>query len=220
MPSLVELLEPVIDATIQRLNAKVFPPDPIAGPHFSRIVSVMSSAYKRHGYILERAILEQLKTRAGLTVWTDEEFQVPPNADLIASGALANPQSIIGNELNYGPGARTLQVDALVYDKEARTLRAYEVKRGFGAHDAGKRRSILRDALCSQLLLRSYGQSRGLDPATVSSHVIFYYGQLSVPRPFAIRGSELDEHFGFPVRDAVETVNDRFKERLFSILAG
>jgi hypothetical protein len=32
MPTLVELLEPVIDATIQRLNDKVFPPGPIAGP--------------------------------------------------------------------------------------------------------------------------------------------------------------------------------------------
>jgi hypothetical protein len=33
-------------------------------------------------------------------------------------------------------------------------------------------------------------------------------------------GSQLDEHFGFPVRDAVEAVNDCFKDRLFSILAG
>ena len=164
MPTLVELLEPVIDATIQRLNAKVFPPDPIAGQHFSRIVSVMSSAYKRHGYIIERAILEQLKTRPELTVWTDLEFQVPPNADLIASGALANPASIDGNELSYSAGPRTLQVDALVFHKEALSLRAYEVKRGFGAHDAGKRRSILRDALCLQLLLKSYGQSRGARP--------------------------------------------------------
>jgi hypothetical protein len=220
MPTLVELLEPVIDATIQRLNNKVFLPDPIAGPHFSRIVSVMSSAYKRHGYIIERAILEQLKTRKELTVWTDLEFQVPPNADHIASGALSNPASIIGNELSYGVGPRTLQVDALVYHNEARSLRAYEVKRGFGAHDAGKRRSILRDALCLQLLLKSYGHSRSLDPASVSSHVVFYYGKLSVPRPFAIKGSELDQHFGFPVRDAVEAVNDRFKDRLFSILAG
>jgi len=220
MPTLVELLEPDIDATIQRLNDKIFLPDPIAGPHFSRIVSVMSSAYKRHGYIIERAILEQLKTRPELTVWSDLEFQVPPNADLIASGALSNPASIIGNEVSYCSGPRTLQVDALVYHNDTRTLRAYEVKRGFGAHDAGKRRSILRDALCLQLLLKSYGQSRGLDPASVSSHVIFYYGVLSVPPPFAIKGSEMDTHFGFPIRDAVETVNDCFKARLFSILAG
>jgi hypothetical protein len=122
--------------------------------------------------------------------------------------------------VSYGSGPRTLQVDAIVYHNEARTLRAYEVKRGFGANDAGKRRSIFRDALCVQLLLKSYGQSRGLDPASVNSHVIFYYGKLSVPRPFAIKGSELDQHFGFPVRDAVENVNDCFKDRLFSILAG
>jgi hypothetical protein len=221
MQSLVELLEPVIDATIQRLNDKDFVPDPIAGPHFSRIVSVMSSAYKRHGYIIERAILEQLKTCPKFTVWTDLEFQVPPNADLIASGALSNPASIIGNDLSYSAGPRTLQVDTLVYHNEASTLRAYEIKRGFGHLDAGKRRSVLRDALCVQLLLKSYGQSKGLNPITsVSSHVIFYYGTISVPRPFAIKGSELDEHFGFPVRDAVEAVNARFKDRLFSILAG
>ena len=72
------MLDPLIDATIERLNDKVFPPDPIAGPHFSRIVSVMSSAYKRHGYIIERAILEQLKTRPGLTVWTTRSFRFPP----------------------------------------------------------------------------------------------------------------------------------------------
>ena len=63
-----------------------------------------------------------------------------------------------------------------------------------------------------RLLLKSYGQSRGLDPLSVSSHVIFYYGKLSVRPPIGIKGSELDEHFGFPVRDAVETVNERFGE--------
>jgi hypothetical protein len=29
-------------------------PDPISGKHFSRIVSLISSACKRHGFILER----------------------------------------------------------------------------------------------------------------------------------------------------------------------
>jgi hypothetical protein len=49
-PTLVELLDPEIEATIQRLNHKTFNPDPIAGPKFSRIVSVTSSAYKRARY--------------------------------------------------------------------------------------------------------------------------------------------------------------------------
>ena len=97
----------------------------------------------------------------------------------------------------------------IVYHKEARTLRAYEVKRGFGNHDSQKKeiRFFGMRFVC-RLLLKSYGQSRGLDPASVSSHVIFYYDKLSVRPPIGIKGSELDAHFGFPVRDAVETVND------------
>jgi len=58
MGLVLDLLKPEIEKTIKGLDSKNFPPDPIAGPHFSKITSVMSSAYKRHGYILERAILE------------------------------------------------------------------------------------------------------------------------------------------------------------------
>ena len=207
-PTLLELLDPEIEATIQRLHDNEFKTDPIAGPKFSRIASVMGSASIRHGNIIERAILEQLlRTRPELTVWTDAEFQVSRNAEDIAADALKNPASINGNDLSYCEGRRTLQVDLIVYHNEARTLRAYEVKRGFGSHDRGKKAQMLRDALCVQMLLRSYGRFKDLDPLSVSSHIIFYYDNCSVRPPIGIKGSELDEHFGFPVRDAVETVN-------------
>jgi hypothetical protein len=52
------------------------------------------------------------------------------------------------------------------------------------------------------------------------SHVIFCYGQCSIPKPFALTGSELDAHFGWPVQDAIEEVNSYFQKRLFSILSG
>ena len=120
--------------------------------------------------------------------------------------------------MSYCPGGRTLQVDAVVYHNETRTLRAYEIKRGFGNHDSQKKGAIMRNALCVQLLLRSYGQSKDLDAASVSSHVIFYYGKLSVRPPIGIKGSELDEHFGFPCREAVERVNERFGERFRACL--
>ena len=218
-PSLLDIMAPLIEKTISGLDKKRFLPDPIAGKHFSRIVSVMSSSYKRHGYILEAALLQQLKRSPRFLVWNDALFQVPANADLLANGSLSSPSSIVGNQVNYGPGTRTLQVDALVYDREAGTLRAYEVKRGFGYHDAGKRRSILRDALCLSVLLKSYGQQRGLQITDTSAHVIFYYGIKSIPAPFAISGAELDSHFNWPVHAAMETVNDLFRTRLFEILA-
>ena len=63
MGIVLDLLKPDIEKTIRALDSKRFAPDPIAGPHFSKITSVMSSAYKRHGYILEHAILEALSVR-------------------------------------------------------------------------------------------------------------------------------------------------------------
>ena len=171
--SLVETLEPTNDATIQRLNAKHFVPDPIAGAHFSRIVSVMSSAYKRHGFILERAILEQLKRCPHFDVWDDRGFQVPSTADHIVDSAIGDPESIFGTETGYREGHRTLQVDVLVYNRNNGELRGYEIKRGSGLHDAGKRRSILRDLLCLQALLKSYGETRGLEVSQARAHIIF-----------------------------------------------
>ncbi len=104
MPDLLAIIEPEIDATIQRLNEKNFRSDPIAGPHFSKIVSVMSSAYKRHGFIIERAILEQLKLNPNFEVWEDRTFQVTPAADHIVDTAIGRPKEVFGTETAYRDG--------------------------------------------------------------------------------------------------------------------
>ena len=52
--SVLDLVKDEIEKTIQSLEAKTFLADPIAGPHFSKITSVMSSAYKRHGFTRPR----------------------------------------------------------------------------------------------------------------------------------------------------------------------
>ena len=218
MASLSEILEPQVEATIQRLRNKKFKPDPIAGEHFSRIVSVMSSAYKRHGFILERAILEQLKLCPDFEVWEDDSFQVPATADHIVDSAIQDPEHIYGTETAYRAGHRTLQVDAIVYNKLNREIRGYEIKRGSGLHDAGKRRSILRDLLCLQILLKSYGESRGFTVSKARAHIIFYYGMCSIKKPFSLVQDELDDHFGWPVVEQVEGVNEYFRNRLFNIL--
>jgi hypothetical protein len=79
---------------------------------------------------------------------------------------------------------------------------------------------MLRDVLCVQILLKSYGKQRGFDVKEAFSHVIFCYGKCSIQRPFAITGTELDEHFGWPIQEAIEEVNSYFQKRLFSILSG
>jgi hypothetical protein len=199
MGEVLDLVKDEVEKTIQRLNTTTFTPDPIAGRHFSKITSILSSAYKRHGYILERALLEALKQCPHFEVWREEFFQVPSTVDHIVEGSIIAATKLIGTDYPYSEGHRTLQVDILVFDKNTGVFKAYEVKRGAGLHDSGKRRSMLRDVLCVQVLLKSYGKERGLDVKGAFSHVIFYYGKCSIPKPFSLVGSELDEHFGWPV---------------------
>jgi len=220
MDTVLQLIKPEIESTIKRLDLKAFDPDPIAGPHFSKITSVMSSAYKRHGYILERAILETLRQCPHFEVWHDPMFQVPSAVDHIVAGSILYPTKLIGTDYPYSEGNRTLQVDAIVFNKQTGTLGAYEIKRGSGLHDSGKRLQMLENALCVQVLLKSYAKQRGLEPKEAFSHVIFFYGKCSIPKPFCITGAEMDEHFSWPVYESVEEVNKYFQGRLFSILAG
>ncbi len=220
MGVVLDLVKDEIEKTIQSLESKTFLADPIAGPHFSKITSVMSSAYKRHGFILERAVLETLKQYPHLQVWREERFHVPSNVDHMVNGSIEAGAKLIGTDYPYSEGERTLQVDVITFDQNSGIIRAYEIKRGFGLHDSGKRRSMLRDTLCVQVLLKSYGKERGLNVTQAFSHIIFYYGQCSIPKPFSLTGAELDEHFGVPVLEIVEEVNKHYKARLFAILAG
>ena len=88
MGAVLDLLNE-IEKTVQRLDAKQFTPDPIAGKNLSRITSVTSSAYKRHGYILERAVLEALKLCPYFEVWRDDKFHIPPAVHHIVDGSFA-----------------------------------------------------------------------------------------------------------------------------------
>jgi hypothetical protein len=187
MGVVLDLIKPEIEKTIKLLDRKRFDPDPIAGPHFSKITSVMSSAYKRHGYILERAVLESLRLCPHFEVWRDPIFQVPSAVGHIVECSNADPTKLIGTDYPYSAGQRTLQVDAIVFNKNTGILGAYEIKRGSGLHDSGKRRQMLTDALCVQILLKSYGKQRGHDPNSAFSHVIFYYGNVQYQSHLASR---------------------------------
>ena len=106
----------------------------------------------------------------------------------------------------------------VAFDSADQTIRAYEVKRGFGQFDAGKIRSIKRDLMCVQVLLKSYGDVAKLKPIGAESRIIFYYGVRSIPRPWSLVRDELDEHFGFPVVSRVEEANAYFQTKLHQLL--
>jgi len=205
---------PAVEKTIEILEKAKFRLDPIAGEEYSRSTSIISSAYKRHGKIIEAALRERLKDNDQFVVWDEPLFKVSQPANILSGRA----NDCNGASLFYGDQARTVQVDLIVYDKNNRTLRAYEVKRGNGSFDAGKKRSIMRDLLSIQVLLKSYGEQRGYETQSSESKIIFYYGLRSIPTPYSLIGDELDEHFGFDVVSAIELINEYFKKRLFEIL--
>ena len=76
MSKFIEKISGSIEKTVTELNEKDFSVDPIAGTHFSKIVSVMSSAYKRHGFILEKSILERVKESEDFEAWEEKVFNV------------------------------------------------------------------------------------------------------------------------------------------------
>lgn len=217
--SLVDRMRPHVDKTISSLGSKQFRIDPIAGETYSRATSIVSAAYKRHGGILELALRERLSDCEYFTVWHEPKFQIPAEVDHVVSSRNSEIGNSLPVEMPYRPGARTLQVDAFVFDRRVRTLRAYELKRANGDFDSGKKRSILRDVLSIQCLLKSYGASVGHTPEVVESRLISYYGVRVLPDPLNIFGDDLDDHFVFRVREPMEEVNSYFQEQLYTLLA-
>lgn len=215
--AIVQRLQPLIDEAIDRLSEAAFREDPIGGKKYSRATSIMSSAYKRHGQILEAALLERLKDCARFQVWREDAFRLS-HESLKQLHIHQRIEKCTRIELEYGECEKSIPIDMIVFDNESKALTSYNVKRGNGSYDGGKRRSILSDLLRTQMLLKDYGRQRGISLSAAQSRVIFYYGLLSLPKPLAIAGDELDSHFSFPVFEAIEAVNDYFRQRLHALI--
>ena len=152
-----------------------------------------------------------------MRVWTEDDFKL--SHDTLREVRIAERlDSLLQVHLPYGDRERSVRVDILVFDDARRSLNAYNIKRGNGSYDGGKRRLIHEELVRTQILLTDYGRSIGLSSETSNAHVIFYYGLLSLPPPLAISGDDLDEHFQFPVHEAIELVNAYFVTRLSALI--
>jgi len=211
-------MQPLIEDTVNKLVKKRFDEDPLLPGEYSKIASIVSSAYKRHGFILEQAILYRLSQNDNLIVWDDAKFGVSASAESLVSTFIDREGDAIDTDLPYledpKDHVRTIQVDALVYNKINKSLTSYEIKRGNGTHDAGKKRSMKRDLLIQQTLLKSYGTKKEFDVSKVDSRIIFYYGQCSLPKPFSLTGDEIDSEFNWSIRSFVEEANRMLATRL------
>lgn len=213
----LDRLRPFVDDTIEKLGSASFREDPIAGRKYSRATSIISSAYKRHGAILDKALLERLKDCARLRVWMEGDFKLS-HESLQRVRLSDRIEPLLSTTIPYGERERSVNIDILVFDEEKGSLKSYNVKRGNGSYDGGKRRIIQEELLRTHILLPDYGRSIGLAPAETHAHIVFYYGLLSLPAPLAMAGSDLDSHFNFPIIEAIECVNRYFVDRLHALI--
>lgn len=212
-PSIAEQIDKAV-AGLAELKVRE---DPLLGPERSRYVSVATSAQKRDGHVIEAALIDAVNRVPGLRAWRVSAFRVSVAADQIVG--VARPDVAAMGDLPYETDrGRIVQVDMMVYDELAETLNAYEVKRGNAHHDGGKVRSMMRDILCVQLLLRSWGASQGLRVKECRSRAIFYYGVMSIHPPLGISGHEIDRLFGARVLQEVERAHDRFGSKVRALL--
>jgi hypothetical protein len=210
-------IEPVIQDALTSLAKTEFRTDPIGGKKYSRATSIISSAYKRHGQILGRALIERLQDCSRFTVWTENSFKLSFQSDNELRKSFP-PVSYRQMDLPYGEEDRSIMIDMIIFDHDSGSLRSYNVKRGNGAYDAGKKRLIFHELLKTQMLLREYGKSVGIDADSAESFIIFYYGIRSIPEPYSLIDQDLDKHFDFPVIEAIEAANNRFRQGLYELI--
>jgi hypothetical protein len=209
---------PVVDETLQRLARTEFRSDPIGGPMYSRATSIMSSAYKRHGLLLGRSLLEALRDAPHLTVWREDAYRL--SADSLKAVKLdPRPHLSPGPGLEYGEGTDVIPIDVIVYDRRDQRLRSYNVKRGNGSYDGGKRRSMLEEMARTTLTLQSYGETHGFKVHEAEAMIVFYYGVKSVTGPQSLCREDLNEHVEVDVVTPIEHVNDYYRSKLHELVS-
>lgn len=215
-----EPLENQIDSTIAAALARQFRADPIVPAKYTNAVSAIGSVVKRHGAVIQAAVIERLRASPHHHVLDVGRLIIPPEADLLArTGAL---ETCLRTSLPYDATAigRVIVPDLVVIDRRTNVVTAYEIKRGSGHLDAGKRRATERDLLCAAMVLPSAVTQLGYEVSRPGrARAIFYYGCRSTDPRLGLVRADLDRHFGWPVRCYVDEVNELFRTRLAEALA-
>jgi len=207
------LLKAASEAVAAAVGTK-FPLDDLLGPELSRLISVSSSVVKRHGLLLERAIVEALEASGRFQVLHNPVIPITAAADsLVASNS---PEALARIALRYDtPAVRSVTHDIVVIDLEAAWAGAYQIKRGGGDMGPRLRKPLERDLAAVRLLLRAYLRDQGYSAVdVVTTAAIDYLGAAGLPEHLTVQGTELDAHFGVPVVSTIEQMTEHLRTEL------
>ena len=194
-------------AVIANAMAGDFPIDPIIGPSLSQSFSVINSVVKRHGLLLQRTLSDALAASGRFEVLTEVALPITEAAnDLLTSHNSDRDLAKIKLKADSNT-VRMVTVDLIVVDTESGWAGVYDVKRGNGATESGRRRPIEHGLRASRLVLASFLSKLGFEYIhNVTSAVIDYYGGSGFSKDLKLTRDELDGHFGVPVIETVDAM--------------
>jgi hypothetical protein len=192
-----------------------FPADPIIGPELSRLNSTVGSVVKRHGTLIEMGIAGALVASDRFIVLTNVALPLIKGATQLLDAKNADEDLAKIKLLADSEAESIVNVDLVVVDPDAGWAGAYEIKRGNGVTEHGKRRPIVRKLKAARLVLASYVKQAGYGLVdNVTSAVIDYFGGSGFDSEFTLTREQLDLHFGVPVAATVDAVTEATREAL------
>lgn len=127
------------------------PTDPLlmAAPRLSEVVSVVDSVKKRHGPLIEDALIAAIN---GVQGWVAEKSKVPR------------------------PGKGYYKPDCIAVNQSTKTAYVFECKRNYGSLDAPAKREADERLDEIGVLFPAYAASRGWPAMTPSLFILSFYG--------------------------------------------
>ncbi len=224
MSAVLDAVKPTVAETIQGLASTNFIVDPISGERLSRITSIVSSAYKRHGAIIEIALYHAISEQNTIEARSKCPFYITRNASSYVENhdfkSDEGFRDCLNTKMPYREDGAKYEIDIIYFDHASKTVCALEVKRGNGQFDRGKRDSMIKAALSIRTLLESFAEQNNWPVLQVESRILAYYGVPKFPPEIYLTGAELDAFIAPGIKDKVELVNDYFRSKLLRLVGG
>ena len=202
-------------AVVANAMAGDFPVDPVIGTELSKTFSIINSVVKRHGLLIQKTLADALAASGRFDILTDVPLPITEAAnDLLTSKN--SERDLVKIRLKADSKTiRMVTVDLIVVDTESGWAGIYDVKRGNGATESGKRRPIEHGLRAGRLVLASFLSKYGYeDIHSVTSAVIDYYGASGFSKELKLTRDELDGHFGVPVLETIDAMTAELQRAL------
>ena len=206
----------LMDRKVNELRNPTPNPDPAIAPWAQQVTTAVRRAQAFEGVLIAHAIPAVLARAPHLNVVAQPRICLPQRAlEAIAEGV----EDIALEYTEDGSAHRRL--DFAVFDARSGALEFVECKRGLHQIGADHQRARLNDDAVLELIGRSYARKKFRQIATDCRCVtVSYYGNTGLPENRTVRASELDAHYGWPVRNQVEKTLTRFRTRLDQAIPG